>query len=486
MSIDLVEVVTCSTCPAPTSLNATYIGPDTLIVSWTNGLSETSWNYEYGPFGYTQGSGTTGVFDSNPDTITGISPNVLYDFYLQSDCITDQSYWQGPLMVSTLQNDDACNAILVPVDGSTTTYSNFGATAQPGEPGPVENSVWFKAVVPVSGHIAIGTCGETFDTELNVFSVTDCNDFATYTDLGYADFNPWGCAGLHPAGIELCGLTPLDTVYFWVDGWFGSEGTFPLRLWDLEANAGTGDTVDVCVGDTLNLWSAISGQNSNDGVWNYPNNSAAITNDSLFISSNASVGGDMVYYILSNACDSDTTAATVNVLLSSNAGEDGVLDVCMNQPINLLSGLSGNVDLGGIWYDPSNNPTSSAIVASSIPGQFNYDYITSNGVCPEDTSNVVVNVLSTCDYLNIEALVFGNMTIHPNPTSGVVNITNTGSVEVFDYELRDVNGKVIRIKKAAINGTETAEVSLEELNPGIYLIRIFNNTAEKTFRIVKE
>jgi hypothetical protein len=151
-----------------------------------------------------------------------------------------------------------------------------------------------------------------------------------------------------------------------------------------------------------------------------------------------------------------------------------------------LSGLSGNVDLGGIWYDPSNNPTSSAIVASSIPGQFNYDYITSNGVCPEDTSNVVVNVLSTCDYLNIEALVFGNMTIHPNPTSGVVNITNTGSVEVFDYELRDVNGKVIRIKKAAINGTETAEVSLEELNPGIYLIRIFNNTAEKTFRIVKE
>ena len=49
-----------------------------------------------------------------------------------------------------------------------------------------------------------------------------------------------------------------------------------------------------------------------------------------------------------------------------------------------------------------------------------------------------------------------------------------------------MNGKVIRIKEAAINGTETAEVSLEELNPGIYLIRIFNNTAEKTFRIVKE
>ena len=88
--------------------------------------------------------------------------------------------------------------------------------------------------------------------------------------------------------------------------------------------------------------------------------------------------------------------------------------------------------------------------------------------------------------LNIESLMFGNITIHPNPTSGVVYITNTGSVEVFDYEISDVNGKLIRMEEAAINGTEPAEVNLEELDPGVYLFRIYNGTAEKIYRIVKE
>lgn len=82
------------------------------------------------------------------------------------------------------------------------TEALIGAGTQVGEPGSAENSVWFKAIVPVSGGMAIGTCGENFDTELNVYSVTDCSDFNTYTDLGYADWNPWGCAGSHPEGIE--------------------------------------------------------------------------------------------------------------------------------------------------------------------------------------------------------------------------------------------------------------------------------------------
>jgi len=38
----------------------------------------------------------------------------------------------------------------------------------------------------------------------------------------------------------------------------------------------------------------------------------------------------------------------------------------------------------------------------------------------------------------------------------------------------------------AINGTETTEVSLEQFETGFYLIRVFNDNAEKTFRIVKQ
>ena len=152
-----------------------------------------------------------------------------------------------------------------------------------------------------------------------------------------------------------------------------------------------------------------------------------------------------------------------------------------------MSGLSGNVDLGGTWYDPSNNPLpSSSITAASIPGQYNYDYITSNGVCPNDTSNVVVNVNPACDYLNLQETYFGTMSLYPNPTSGSIYVSNEGSSEVFSYEITDVNGKVISTKANAINGTETAEISLEGLEPGVYMIRVHNDNAEKSFRIVKQ
>ncbi|MCH2228934.1 MAG: T9SS type A sorting domain-containing protein, partial [Crocinitomicaceae bacterium] len=107
-------------------------------------------------------------------------------------------------------------------------------------------------------------------------------------------------------------------------------------------------------------------------------------------------------------------------------------------------------------------------------------------VCADDTANVIVQVDPSCDYLSIEEVVFTNMSIFPNPTNGSVFVTNEGSNEVFNFELTDLNGKVIAAQDAAINGTETTEVSLTNLESGFYLIRVFNDNADKTFRIIKE
>ncbi|MEJ6777027.1 MAG: T9SS type A sorting domain-containing protein, partial [Crocinitomicaceae bacterium] len=78
------------------------------------------------------------------------------------------------------------------------------------------------------------------------------------------------------------------------------------------------------------------------------------------------------------------------------------------------------------------------------------------------------------------------MSIFPNPTNGSVFVKNQGSSEVFNLELTDVNGKVIVSKNAAVNGAETTEISLGKLESGFYLIRVFNDNADRTFRIIKE
>lgn len=480
--INVVDI----TCPAPTSLVANFTAPDMLDLSWVNGGSETSWNVEYGPVGFVQGTGTSSTVGTNPVTISGIPPNMLFDVYVQASCgVGDESFWLGPVMFSSLQNDDACNAILIPVDGSTSMYTNVGATSEVGEPGPVENTVWFKSVVPPSGTLAIGTCDETFDTELQVFSIGTCGDFSSYVTLGYADYNPWGCSGWHPAGIEFCGLTPGDTIYYWVDGYFGSSGVFPLSVWDLEAEAGVGATSDVCVGDSLVLWNYLSGQSSNIGYWEYPTNPYGIANDSLFVTDNATLGGDQIYYIISNVCASDTAIVTLNVLTASSAGEDGVIAGCLNEPINLVAGLSGTVNLGGQWYDPSNNLMPNSIAMTNVPGQFNFDYITSNGVCPPDTANVILNVSPLCDFLTLEEMVLENLDAYPNPTTGVLYIANTNSEQTFGYQLMDLKGQVIASATSAILPNETIELSLSQLENGIYLVKVSNEQTQKIFRIVK-
>ena len=170
----------------------------------------------------------------------------------------------------------------------------------------------------------------------------------------------------------------------------------------------------------------------------------------------------------------------------SSAGDDGTINACQNEPVNLLSGLNGNADLGGTWYDPTNTITPSTINASNIPGLFNYDYIVSNGVCPDDTANVIVAVDPSCDYLNISETTYDNLSIFPNPTNGSIFIKNGDSKESFNVQLMDINGKIIISKNNLIKGTETTEVNLKTLESGVYLVKVYNENSSKIFRIIKE
>ncbi|MEQ8908098.1 MAG: fibronectin type III domain-containing protein [Vicingaceae bacterium] len=108
-------------CANPFALSASNVSTTTFDLSWTNGGTETAWNIEYGPTGFTQGTGTTVAVTTNPYTLTGLTANTTYDIYVQADCgkkVT--SPWEGPLTESTL-----CNTLAAP-------YSeNFDAATFP-------------------------------------------------------------------------------------------------------------------------------------------------------------------------------------------------------------------------------------------------------------------------------------------------------------------------------------------------------------------
>ena len=495
-------------CANPTGL-ATSTAVDTVMSSWAFtenlGFPSTGFGIEYGWSGFASGTGTTSYLDNNmTDTTANITfmGGGVYDLYVQAICGTDTSSWVGPVQfIMPLTNDSTCFAEDLAVDGTLYTFNNSGATIDVGETAitppatgcstqtgwcntNLNKSVWYTFIAPPSGNVRVNCVGINFDGQVAAYEATDCNDFATYILVGANDDGP---NFYNPPLMNLCGLTAGMTYYLMYDSnSTTATGSYNIALSEIVVEAGTDNGLNnICLGDTVDLFNNIAG-NDDGGVW-FENIPTANFNDPFFISNGLASQVFGFDYVVTDGCAIDSIYTEVEIYAPSSAGVDGIINTCMNQPVDLLNALSGNVDLGGSWYDPANAlMTTSAIAASAIPGQFNYDYITGNGVCPDDTANVVVIVDLNCDYLNLQAMYFDGMDLHPNPTTGMVYISNAGSTEVFNIELTDLNGKVITAKTGFVNGTETSEVNLGNLETGIYLIRVFNDNAEKTFRVVKQ
>lgn len=89
------------TCPQPVAL--TVISSDLVsgTIGWTS-ISATQWQIEYGIVGFTPGTGTLAIVNSNPTTISGLTQNSFYSVYVRSICTPgDTSFWSGPINFNT-------------------------------------------------------------------------------------------------------------------------------------------------------------------------------------------------------------------------------------------------------------------------------------------------------------------------------------------------------------------------------------------------
>ena len=525
----LVEFQTLPWCANPTGLDGT-VAVDSLFASWnwtevpgaTNG-GISGFNIQYGSFGFDLNSGTLEVATGIDFADTVANPSFLgggvYQYYVQAVCGTDTSNYSGPFsFIMPLSNDSICGAEMLSVDGTVYYFNNTGATIQTEESGIVptggnpdgynttdlpvltwgvpvaEGTTWFTFEAPASGSMRFSGLDENwFASQIAIYETTDCGDLAEFNLVAASDqVSADGQLKVAP-NFTICGLTPGATYYVMHDVWSNGFGGLPLfgqysiKMTPIVLEAGSlADVINTCTGSTVNLFDGIAGYD-NGGVWTAELPSAG----TQLVGSEWNSAGFAYQifnfeYRMADGCAFDTTFANVRVWAPSNAGTDGSVTVCRNEPFDLLSGLNGTVDLGGVWLDPSLQTISeSAIISSNISGQFNYYYVASNGICPSDTALVLVNV-GTCDYLDVEEMFFGTMTIMPNPSNGVFNINNIGSTEVFNYEVTDLGGRVIFTKDAAINGTETTVVDLTDKVPGMYMIRVYNDNAEKIFRVIKQ
>lgn len=510
----IASVQTKPLCSDPTNL-AALTAADSLFASWNWAatLSPISgFNLQYGNVGFDLYSGTdvmangANFADTIVDALVFVS-GVSYDYYVQSVCGTDTSNFVGPYTFTMpLTNDLVCGAENLNVNGTVYYFNNFNATVSNSVVSNQEQSItppltgfqtttgwgdtqlsattWFTFQAPASGQVRISGTDVGFEGQMAVYSVGNCDQFSTF-NLIAANDNEIG--GTSPApNFTICDLTPGATYYLMHDSyysWFNGNYSIKITPIVLEAGATTGTLTQICSGDTTNLFTTITG-NDNGGAWSPVIPSIALASDSLFASNGLAYQTFQFEYRMVNGCAYDSIVSSVQVFAPSTAGTDGSLVVCRNEPFNLLEGLGGTVNLNGTWYNPTLNTVPNGnVVAENFAGQYNFKYIVANGVCPNDTSIVIVSV-QACNYLGLNETSLEGFSLYPNPTEGMVYISYSGSNDDYNYEVLDLNGRKVANKDNAINGSSVTEINLNNVENGIYMIRVYNGSAEKTFRVI--
>lgn len=526
-------------CPSPGVATVPAVTASTADLMWLLSCSSASqFDIEYGPIGFTQGTGTmlSAVSPTiSNDTVTyslaGLNSFTQYSVYIRAYCdSSNQSSWSASTDFTT-----ACSTFAAPywidsVEAHTPTMALAGSNCWDATPSATTGAYdWNITGTGTTGSVSTGptsahsgtnffyteaSFGTTGDSTVLYSPMIDIDTSSASLEFYYhmygstmgelyvevydtawtiidsiigqqqtAETDPW----LY-RGISLANYTGVIQFRFVAIKSGGTSYYGDICLDDIAVNIcipnpGTDGSADVCrLSDTVDLASMITAGEST-GNWLFPSN-PSILNNSLLTVTTLPVGTYEAYYVVNTACVSDTTTATFTVYGPSQAGYDAVDTLCRNEPYNLLSSLSGTVDLGGYWIDPSNNTIPALITSSNLAGSYNYYYITDNGVCPADSANVLIIVDGSCDYLWINEGELSELNIYPNPTFGKVYLFSSTITDVYNLDITDVNGRVVFSSEKMIKQNQEVSIDLSTYESGIYFIRVFNDSNERNYRVV--
>jgi gliding motility-associated-like protein len=427
-------------CTQPTNLTVTSITSSGATIGWTEtNPGVTSWQVVVQPAGtgYPNASSTVINVTTNPYTITGLNPNLSYEYYVLSDCgATDGlSFWSGPVRFNTLfagcnGSTPAGNECVVapPVcnlDGycgntsGTYTDNSWGAL-DTAFCGSIENNSFLTfqaASTSISLAVNVGNCTNGSGIQFMIFSTSACGSGAV-TNLG--------CFGNMAPGLNnltFNGLIPGQNYFLMIDGFAGAICDYSVTV-----TSGGSTTTDVvlapqnptmCMGQTLTL--NASGGN---GVYNWsPNTGLSATTGSSVVFTPPAPG---TYTVVVESTDTNALCSTqsstvITVLDVLTPAFTAITPICSGDTAPVLPTTSTN-GVTGTWSPATVSNTNSAT----------YTFTPTAGQCAVPTTlDVIVLEQTVPSFIAIAPFCSGS----PAPTlSNTSNngITGTWSPAVVD------------------------------------------------------
>ena len=123
-AVDNIEVWR-NTCPAPADIHASSANSTSLEVDWTDLVPAIGYVVEYGPQGFSRGTGTALYPTSHPILVNGLNPLTDYDFYVQSICSVDDTGRYRMARMTTSFCDNVQMIVNYDSTASSTTTSSY-------------------------------------------------------------------------------------------------------------------------------------------------------------------------------------------------------------------------------------------------------------------------------------------------------------------------------------------------------------------------
>lgn len=160
-----ITIAPANSCPSGGILTATAATTNSVTLKWTTGCATaTAWDFEYGPAGFTLGTGTR-LSAVPADTIyllTGLLSGVNYDVYMRASCsATSKSFWS---------NKANFNTICQPPTALTTLSVTNNTMLKNWTPGRAEPS--WDVFVSTSATTPLNTTVGTYENITRPFNVT--------------------------------------------------------------------------------------------------------------------------------------------------------------------------------------------------------------------------------------------------------------------------------------------------------------------------
>ncbi|NNC81955.1 MAG: T9SS type A sorting domain-containing protein [Flavobacteriales bacterium] len=430
------------TCPTPGQFSffVDSVSATDAYIEWDAINIGATYYIEYGPDGFTPGTGmvATGVIgtDGPPAHLPGLDAATVYDYYFQAVCSPgDSTDVLGPYFMQTLETCQSTSVFEIQVDTAGFDFATISwPPYNPGATFVIEYGL--EGFTPGTGTVITGTVGVdgppvtipglliSSNYELYLQEACDVDDSTQVAGPFLFE-----TASLPPDNDDLCGAATLivnDPFMM-----FNTEGSTP------EAGEAEGSCFGV-TGTLETVWFEFTAPASGE---------VTVSTD---LADTELHDTHIAIYELTGDC-SDLTS-----LVEIGCDEDGGDEAPFGYTsVEELTGLT--------------------------EGQ-NY-YIQVDGWAEQD-GEFGIRVFE--DVISVEEFVSQGFSLFPNPSEGQVTLTSGDMNGLVDIEVIDMNGRTTYVERAVLEATRPVILDLEELEAGIYMVRVLNSEGFSIQRLVIE